>query len=272
MKPPETTNLPDLNHLSQVTATLMLAYLIGRFVNLPIKSFDLQIVGVYLSLEINLRSIMAILVGLLAASGADWMIREHPVLKTQTTIEHWLLPALTAWVVSVPLYQLPIGILWWGGFLGGSLLIMLILIAEYIVVDHSDRFWAPASIFIHSILFALFLALTISMHSVNMRLVFFIPSVALSAGLISLRVLKLRTNREWSYQPILIVVLIISQITGALHYLPLSSIQFGILLTGLAYALISILTDDLQTYSMRHWLFEASLILLLSAGLAIWMH
>ena len=119
--------LPNPDRLSVLAAMILLAYALTRFIDLPAREIAVQLPGFYLAYQINVRTIVAMLAAGLTATGADWMLQEHPALKNKGTFEHWLLPALTAWVIGLPLYQLPNGPLWWAGFLIGGVLLMAVL-------------------------------------------------------------------------------------------------------------------------------------------------
>src|SRR4030065_523678 len=99
----EHRNLPEANRLSVLAATILLAYAAARFVDLPAREIAAQLPGIYLSVEINFRTIVALMVAGLTASGAHWLLRDHPGLKGRSTFQHWLLPALTAWGAAAPL-------------------------------------------------------------------------------------------------------------------------------------------------------------------------
>ena len=76
------------------------------------------------------QALAALLIAALTASGADWLLRSHPYLGRQNTLEYWLLPALTAGVISLPLFQLPLSLVWWVGFASAGLLLILVLLGE----------------------------------------------------------------------------------------------------------------------------------------------
>ena len=88
--------LPDADRLSVLAATILLAYALGRFVDLPSRSLAIQLPFVYFSVQVNIRTFVTLLVAGLTAIGADWLLRDHPALRVNSTLEHWLLPALTA--------------------------------------------------------------------------------------------------------------------------------------------------------------------------------
>jgi hypothetical protein len=134
----QTRYLPDFERLSVLAATLFLAYALAQFIDIPGWELELQLPGLLLEIHLNIRTITAFLAAGLAASGTDWLLRDHPALKNKPTIQHCLLPALTALVIGFPLYQVPFGSVWWIIFTLGGLLLMLVLVAEYIVVDPED--------------------------------------------------------------------------------------------------------------------------------------
>ena len=114
---------------------ILLAYAASRFVNIPPRELGLQLPGFYLAFQFNIHTFVALLVAGITATGADIMLRDHPGLENKRTWEHWLLPALTAWTLGIPLNQLPIGLQWLISFAIGGALLMLVLIAEYIAVS-----------------------------------------------------------------------------------------------------------------------------------------
>jgi hypothetical protein len=93
-------HLPDPERLSILAATILLAYALARFIDLPGREIAVQLPGIYLSIQINIKTIVALLVAGLTATGADWLLRDHPAIGKARSFEHWLLPALTAWVIG----------------------------------------------------------------------------------------------------------------------------------------------------------------------------
>ena len=152
-------HLPETNRLSVITATIFLAYALIPFVDLPSQQISLQLPGFLFQLEINFGTIVSILVAILAAAGTDWLIQGHPPQPASARLPNWLLPALTAWVIGVPLTTLEVSAQWWAVFALGGLLFVLVLLAEYIVVDPEDDRFAPASVGLIAVSFALYLVL-----------------------------------------------------------------------------------------------------------------
>ena len=255
-------NLPDFERLSVWIATILLAYATARFVNLPPRVWLLQILGVLLPIPINANTIIVIILAALAATGTDWLLREHPRLGNQNTRSHWLLPGMTALVIAVPLNSLPIGLIWWSGFFVGGILLVLTLLAEYITVDPEDARFLPAAAGLTALSYILFLILAISLGSIKPRLFIVLPPIALAAGLVSLRAIHLRLN-EWQWPQALGVGLIAGQLAAALHYLPVAPIAYGLILLGPVYALSSFIINHRQGQSIRQAAIEPGVIIVL---------
>jgi hypothetical protein len=233
-------NLPDANRLSVLTATILLAYALARFIQLPGREISLEVLGVVLAVQVNIQTLVALLVAGLTASGADWLLRDHPGLGKDSTLEHWLLPAMTAWVIGFPLFQTPLSPIWWIGFSLGGALLILVLVAEYIAVDPEDVRQPAAAAGLIAVSFALFMALSISLRFGRVRLFLFLPGIILAAFLVCLRALHLRLHGEWAPLEAGLVAFAVGQFSAALYYWPISPISFGLALLGPTYGLSSL--------------------------------
>jgi hypothetical protein len=70
--------MPNLDRMSVVIATILLAYGLSRFVVLPAHEISMQLPGIYLSVQINENTIIGLLVAALTATGSDWILRDPP--------------------------------------------------------------------------------------------------------------------------------------------------------------------------------------------------
>lgn len=263
--------LPNLDRLSILSAAILLAYTLARYINFTIQSLAIQLPGFLLAVEIDLRTIVALLVAGLAAFGADWLIIDHPGRGKRSRFEHLLLPALTAWVIGLPLYQLPLGFLWWVGFLLGGTILMLVLIAEYITVDVEDIRHPLAAAGLTVVSFALFLLLATSLRFTGLRLFLMLPALAVTAALVSLRMLQLRFHGQWLFMQAGIVTLIVGQVVAGLHYWPLTPVAYGLVLIGVAYSLTSLVGSLTEGSSLGKALIEPMFVLAVILGIALWI-
>lgn len=263
--------LPRAERLSVLSGVILLAYATSRFIDLPLREVSIQLPGFFLAIDINLQIIVTFLVAGLTATGADFLVREHPHLSGRRTLEHWLLPALTAGVLAVPLYRMPIGVAWILSFAIGGALLMLVLISEYIVVDADDVRYPLASSGLAAVSFALFLLLAIGLRSAGLRLFFILPALTFSLFLVILRTLNLRAHGHQLVMPSLAVTLIAAQIMTTLHYWPLAPITFGLAILGPAYSLTSFMGGLVQGEPWRQAIVEPGIVLLVVLGITIWI-
>ena len=267
----ERQSLPNTDRLSVLTASILLAYAVLPFVQLPDRSYSLPLLGILFVYEINFSTILTIISAALAAAGTDWLLRDHPRLGGQSTFQHWLLPAFTAWVIGAPLSASQVGLQWWGVFGFGSLLLVMVLVSEYIAVDPYDTRHGPASVALIAVSYALFLILIITLVGAGMRLYLLLPAIVLAVFLITLRSLYLRLNGRWSLGWSAAVALVVGQVVTALHYLPIAPLRFGLMVVGLAYALASLAGSVEEHRAGRGLWLEPVLMIAVLWGLALFL-
>lgn len=259
---------PDASRLSIVSATILLGYALARFANLPLQEFGVQLPGLYLSGAINSSTLVTLLVAGLTAAGESWLLSSHPALHHHLTFEHWLLPALTAWVIGVPLFQLPLGTIWGIGFILGGTILMLVLIAEYIVIDVTDARQPIASAGLIIVSFTIYLILAVSLRYAGLRLYVILPALTIAAFLVSLRTLHLRLHGQWLFVQAGLVALIIGQFAAAFHYWPLSPVAYGLALLGPAYSLTNLMAGLQEGKPLRQAVVEPAIVLAVLWGVA----
>ena len=264
--------LPNPDRLSVLAATILLAYALTNFINLPEKAFTLHLPGMILVYTFNSRTLVVLIAAGLTASGTDWLLRDHPALKGGSTIEHILLPALTAWVIGIPLFQLPYGLAWWAVFAIGGTVLTLVLVAEYIVVDPEDVRHALASAGLTAVSYALFLILAIVLRSAGERLFLLLPALSLAAALVSLRTLHLRLVGRWKLLETIVIAMVVGQFAAGLQYLPLSPVAFGLGVLGPAYALTSLIGGLEEGEPPRQAVIEPLIVIVIAWGMALWLH
>lgn len=265
------TNLPDADRLSILAAMILLAYVLALFMRIPSWELELSILGVMLTLRLNMNTVVALLVAGLTAAGADWLFHDHPGLNGRSRVPHWLLPALTALVGGVPLSQAPNAWFWWLGLSLGGVLIVMVLVGEYISIDADDVRQPLAAAGLTALAFALNLVLATMLRFSGARLFLILPSVTLAAGLTALRVLNLRLHGAWLIYEAGLIAVLVGQVVAALYYLPLTALSFGTLVLGVVYALVSLFINLIEEKPLRRVIINSSLILLVAVGMALWM-
>jgi hypothetical protein len=245
-----------------------LAYTLERFIDLPSWQISSQFPGLYIEFNVNVNMVTSLLVACMTAAGANWLMREHPTAQGKHSLEHAILPALTALVIGIPLGGVPIGIGWWIGLISGAFILVLVLIAEYIAVDPQDIHLPLASAALSAVSFAIFLLLAGALRAGGVRLLYNIPPLVFAAWLVSLRVTNLRLHGIWTIYESAIIAFVIGQITAAFNYWPLTPIAFGLVLLGPSYALICLFCNLIEEKPFRQVISEPILSILIAWGAA----
>lgn len=264
--------LPDTDRISVLSAAVLLTYALTRLVSTPGFTLSVQLPGFYFAFPLNLGTAMTLMVAGLTATGMDWLLHGHPSIQGRHTIEHWLLPTLTAFVIGILLSILPNGSVWWIGFAISAGILVAIFIAEYISVDPGAPNYALASAGLTALSYALFLMLAIVIRTAGTRLFLVIPAIFLAAGFVSLRTFHLRFNGRWEFPWSIGIGLICAQLSGGLHYWPLSPLQFGLFLLGPLYALTTLANNLGEDTPLRRAATEPSVILSLIWLAAVLLH
>ena len=243
-------SLPDINRLSIISAVIMLAFALTQVASFPAQMISFSIFGIVLEFLLDFGTVITLFTAVLAAVGVDWLIQSHPEKERQHAIlensRHWLIPIFTTLVIGVVLNSFAGGPYWWVIYGLGSLILIAVFIAEYNVVSLDESNPPLATIGLTGLSFVLFFLLAISVFSANLRLYIRLPLLALGAMLAISRSLHLRTG-QWYPVWALVNSLVVSEIVVGFHYLPLSPLQFGLMLVGMAYSLTSIVTGIKET-------------------------
>ena len=256
-------HLPDSNRLSVLVAAILLAFALAQVVETQHYALTFDILWIRISLPLNLTFSATLLATGLTAEGMDWLLRGHPHFEKRNTFQHWLLPALTTFVIGIPLYSLQIGSAWWFSFALGGVLLLLVFLAEYIILDPSDVRYPAASAGLTALSFALFLTLVSGLSYVGGRLLLIVVVVFLAATMVALRALHLRLAERWEFALSAGIGLICTQIAIALHYWPLTPIQFGLALLGPLYALTGLTINLGEGMSVRRATVEGLIVFIL---------
>ena len=263
-------NLPDINRLSILTAIILLVYALSPFIEIPSVDLSWSFLGVIFNFPLNFKTYVAILTPLFAAVGTIWLLSSHPKQgEGQNLLHHAILPALSTWVIGLPLNRLPIGPQWWVVFALGGVLLVVVILAEYVVVDTKHERYSIAAGALKALSFALFLFLTIAIKAAGLRLYLLLPGLFTTVFLLLLRTLFLQVSGKWMFSWSFSVAFVTSQIAIGMHYLPLSPITYGFLLVGPTYALTDAAIAFESGRSLKKLWIEPLIMLILFLLLAV---
>lgn len=261
--------LPEPNRIGLLTSTVLLALALSRWIPPRGITFELQLPGFLLALPLDAGALLNILTAALAAAGMDWLLRGHPSLNGRATFQWWYLPTLTTFVVSIALSTQPSGAAWVVGFLVGGALVFFVFLAEYVVVDADSPHYTLAVAGLTAMSHTLFFVLAVALRSGGVRLYLLLPALFMAAALTSLRILHLWMGGKWEAGWSLGIGLACVQLAAGLHYLPLTPLQFGLLLIGPLYGLTSLAIRLNEGAAVRRATVEPVMVAGLCWGLAL---
>lgn len=243
-------------------ALVLIAYSLTAVISFPKQSLNIQLPGFLLSVEINFLTVVSVIVAVMAAAGCDWLINDHPFLEKSTFWYHSLIPAMTALVIGVSLDVLQVSPAWWGVFALGGILLGAVFISEYISVDPADIRSPLAIISLTAVSLGLFLTMVIALRGSGQRLYLILAAIAPASFLVAARCLILRTSDAWKPVWALGIAIVVTEVAAGLYYLPLLPIQFGLILMGILFALITLAGNiEESRSSARLWMEPALLFL-----------
>lgn len=258
---------PDPNRLSILAAGVLLTYALPRLLGTTGPVLNWNFFALTVEIPLNLSLLTIFLSAALTAAGMEWLLRSHPDFRSEVSLQHSILPSLTAFALGLPLYNLPPGPAWWVSFFLGSILLLMVFVAEYIALDVADTRYTFASAALIAVSFSLFLVLSSALSFSNSRLVLVLLVIFPAAWLVSLRAIHLR-NGDWEWQWATGIALACAQVAASLHYWPLSPVQYGLATLAPLYILTGLAINLDEGMSLRRALIE-SVIYLGIFGLSI---
>ena len=268
----ENLKLPNLERLSVVVATILLAFAITQFINIPSGNSSISLGGFIIPYNFNLSTLITISIAGMTASGVDWILRDHPNLASRSTIPHLLIPAITAWVQSVILNNMADTPVKWIAFTVGGVFLLLVILAEYIVIFPDDYRKPFSTAILTAFIYAMLLALLVDLDSTDQRLIISLPAVGLATGILSMRVFQLQSDQEWPWLPSIVCLLVAAQLSAALHYLPITPLSLGLIILGIIYFTINFILSLNRGVSSRRAVIENIIPFLLISLVAIWIN
>lgn len=264
-------SLPSADQMSIVAGTLLMGYLLMPYLEIPAREFSVRLLNLNLMFELQFSLLVSLLLAAMSAVGVNWLLQNHPHYHGQPLFLHAILPALSAWVISIPLSQAEPGPQWWWLFLLAALLLVTVLTAEFISLDPQDTRHRFASMGLTALSFALYLFLAIAARGAGLRLYSVSSMLALAIFPITLRTLYLRLNGEWHLAWAVGISLVVAQLSAGLHYFPFSPILFGMVMLTISFTLVNLAEALIARHPLRSVWIESAVIafILLITGILL---
>lgn len=257
-------HVPDRDRLSILTAIILLAYALARFVQLPTRAISATLFGSSIGFNVDGPFILMALVAALISTGADTLMRSHPALSaapaTRTAI-HWIVPGGAALGLGLLLNRLPPGVGWWIGLAFSAVFLVLVLVAEYTVADPSDTGFYWAALGLTVLAYAIGLTFFGLLRASSGRAAITATVAAVVSAFIALRLLLLAgaTTRD-SLVYAGVIGLCLGECTWALNYWPAGALGTGLILLVVFYMLTGLAQQHLVGSLTRRVLIEFGVV------------
>jgi hypothetical protein len=267
-----TRHFPDRNRLSILTAVIVLAYALARFLELPSRALSSTFLGSALGFELDGALLMQVLVAALICSGADTLFRSHPAHIGRSTLVHWILPGALALVLGAVLNRLPMGALWLGGMTLAAMVLGAVLVAEYTLLDRADPAWEWATVGITALTYGVAATLFVFLHNLSTRALVSASIGGVVASLLAARLFLLHDAplyRAGLYAAL--VGLIVAQTMWAVSYWRTTSFGAAIVTLIPMYLSAGLAHQHLaQRLTRRVWI-EFAIVGGISLVIALWL-
>ena len=267
----------DVSHLSVFTATLALAFLVARFVRLPVAwETTARLPGLTFSFRLTTGGIVAFLIALLSLGGTLGMLHRHPLVRSgmyppRELLPHTVIPTVSAWGVEALLQRFPPTPLFGGALALGMALILSVLLAEFVAVNPEDRRYPWAATMLNALGFLALFLLAYALHVAGWRLAYATPVLGLIISLVVLRALHLQAPGRWRPVEATLVTMTALHPAAAWRYLPLDALHYAILVVGITYATTRLAAGMSEGRTLREVLPESLISLGLMLAIGLWI-
>lgn len=246
---------PEINRISIVLAFLSLALAMLYLIPINRDASTISLLGFIIDIRFDLFSALPVMIAFLALAGAFWIFSAHPGWETKT-IKFWqllpnlIIPVLTILIIGIALYRMERNTYWWIVLIFGIVTFGLVLAAEYQVITPDEQTSPLAVIGLTALTYGLYLILCITLATSEVRVYIQLPFLLVAGFFVNSRMIFLRNQKAWKMGSSLITAILPAEMAVGLSYLFINPIQYGLILTGLHYALGS-LSNELDANRQR---------------------
>ena len=243
-------NQPDTRYINRFSILLAtLATFLGALYLMPREPLNPGTNLFGFILNFSLIGAVPIVLMLLCAGGCFWLFVTHPdrdkLINTPWVLTpNVVLPSLATLITSTMLTQLERNSTWWIALAISLLIIGVILNAEYRVLTPGGGAYKVVAPLLISLAFGLFLAFTISLAASQLRLYIQAILIMIAAGFVAFRTIHLRTRGKGAFSRVFFCGLLCAEIAGAMYYLFLKPVQYGLLVCGALYVLTALVVIE----------------------------
>ncbi len=229
------------NEYSSLTVLILLIYVLATFISGSVLTIPIRIGGFLLVLNWKMIDLVAPAAGLLAGIGTYEMISRRSLKPFREKLLHTIIPFVTTLALGIILRNFGVSAGWAVSLVLGGLLLYLVFMSECIVCDPTDPRMSFVRILLTALAYTTFLIIAVGVRVNISRLIIEIPIVLLGAFILSMRIFTLQESGGYVEIKAGAVALLLSEAAAALHYWPIKSLSYSIVLIFFFYILTSVI-------------------------------
>jgi len=263
--------MPAYERINVVVSLTLIGLALYFVLDFPVQTANIMLFGSPLEIDSPRQWLMVVLLGGMAMTGTDAVIRAHPSLPTRRVnflITFWALPGLLVVLATQTLGLAPSPVIWAVGLVVVGILLWTTIYTEFRQVspraatDLWPRLWRQF------IGYAIALIFFIVIYQTRSRSAASATSIVLIGSMVALSLLRqtpAEIGKVWLFA--VIIGLSMGQITWALNYWRTGALNAGLLLFLLFYVLVGLAQQQLLGTLSRRTLWEFGAIA--SVGLVV---
>jgi hypothetical protein len=261
------------DRISVAVWVVLLGLTAALLVKIPSTTLVWIAFGSPLSIELSAGTILGALLVALAASGAESVVRAHPLARAGRLRNRWIFWALPCAVVAVAALLLPASptrLNWLAGLGVTAVALAATLAATYHAIDSEASVHRPARIALNLLTYGTVLLLFLVVYRQRARSLL---SATLIVGITTLLALELLRGSGRPLRPValhaLLVGVVLGEATWALNYWRIPGLTGGLLLLLGFYLLVGLANQGLQRRLTRRVLLEFAAVAAVSLALIL---
>lgn len=244
-----------------------------RLLALPTIVVAGGVLGSPVAITVTTNTVLGLILAGLAASGAEAIVRAHPLSHSGESGPHWLAWGVPVALIGVAVFLLPVApsrLYWLVGLTLTGIALGLSLAGIYYTMDPFATGYRRARLGMNALTYGIALVLYLVVYRTRTRSIISATEIMLVSGLLALELLRGSQRPTVSLALYAVIVgVVLGQATWVLNYMRLQSLTGGLVLLLIFYNVVGLSQNAIQGRIGRRVAIEYGLITIAALAL-IW--